>query len=224
MSKDSLVAEEAEKYDEQRLQEVETHRLRTLDEIYTFDAASEQNFTDTQLLTFIMRGEDWALAEIRDRYARLVFSIALRTLHDQDSAEEVVQQVFTKVWQRARDYHAERGKFSSWVSTIAYHQCIDELRHRRVPFFSDAVDWESLDDRASDNRSAPDEQDRVDQVWIREALQQIPAQERMIIELAYWGGMSQREIAGYYHLPLGTVKTRMRLGMQRLKLLLQQSI
>lgn len=224
MSKDSLVAEEAEKYDEQRLQEVETHRLRTLDEIYTFDAASEQNFTDAQLLTYIMGGEDWALAEIHDRYARLVFSIALRTLHDEASAEEVVQQVFIKVWQRAQDYQAERGKFSSWLSTIAYHQCIDELRHRHAPVITDSVDWESLDQLVVVDRSVPDEKDRVDQVWIREALQQIPAQERTVIELAYWGGMSQREIADHYHIPLGTVKTRMRLGMQRLKLLLQESI
>src|SRR5574339_449073 len=100
--------------------------------IPTLGPADEQVFTDTQLLDLIACGENWALSELHDRYARLVFSIARRTLSDQASAEEIVQQVFTKVWRHAREYRVERGKFSSWVSTITHHQCIDELRRRPV--------------------------------------------------------------------------------------------
>ncbi|MCI0552390.1 MAG: hypothetical protein L0287_15675, partial [Anaerolineae bacterium] len=83
----------------------------------TLEATDEQIFTDAQLLALIGRGENWALSEIHTRYARLVFSIALKILNDQASAEEIVQQVFTKVWRHARHYQVERGKFSAWVGT-----------------------------------------------------------------------------------------------------------
>ena len=185
---------------------------------------AEQIFTDAQLLALIIHGKNWALSEIYDRYARLVFSIALKTLNDQASAEEIVQQVFTKVWRHARDYRVERGKFSTWVITITHHQCIDELRRRRVHPMTNASYWESLDGSASDDDPAQDAQDRFEQAQVRRALQQIPAEQRMVIEMAFWGGMSHREIALHCHSPLGTVKTRLRLGMQRLKLILQDSV
>ena len=188
------------------------------------EATDEQIFTDVQLLAFIARGENWALSEIYDHYAGLAFSIALKILNDQASAEEIVQQVFTKVWRHARDYRVERGKFSTWVSTITRHQCIDELRRRRVRAITDPGYWESLDRSASDDGPARDAQDIFEQARVREALQQIPTQERMVIELAFWGGMTHREIALHCHSPLGTVKTRLRTGKQRLKLLLQESV
>jgi len=184
----------------------------------------QQIFTDAQLLALIGRGENWALSEIHDRYGRLVLSIALKTLNDQASAEEIVQQVFTEVWRHARDYRVERGKFSTWVSTITRHQCIDELRRRRVRPITDPSDWESFNQLASDDGPARDEQDTFEQIRVHEALQQIPTQERIVIELAFWGGMTHREIALHCHAPLGTVKTHLRLGMQRLKSLLQESV
>ncbi|MCI0555090.1 MAG: sigma-70 family RNA polymerase sigma factor [Anaerolineae bacterium] len=185
------------------------------------ETTDEQIFTDAQLLALIVRGKNWALSEIHARYARFVFSIALKTLNDQASAEEIVQQVFTKVWRHARDYRVERGKFSTWVGTITRHQCIDELRRRRAHATADPGYWESLDQFAANDDSA---QDILEQAWVRQALQRIPTQQRIVIELAFWGGMTHREIALHCHSPLGTVKTRLRLGMQRLKLLLQESI
>ena len=190
----------------------------------TRDAIDKHIFTDAQLLTFIGRGENWALSEIYQRYARLVFSIAFKTLNDQANAEEIVQQVFTKVWRHAQDYHVERGKFSTWVSTITHHQCVDELRRRHENTITYPSYWESLILSASDDGPQSSEQDTFEQVRVREALQQIPLQQRIVIELAFWGGMSHREIALHCHSPLGTVKTRFRLGMQRLKLLLQESV
>ena len=191
--------------------------------IPTLGAAGEQIFTDGQLLALIGRGENWALSEIHARYAGLVFSIALKTLNDQASAEEIVQQVFTEVWRHARDYRVERGKFSTWVMSISHHQCIDELRRRRVRPMTDPGDWESLDRLAGNDDPVQHEQATFEQARIRAALQQLPAQQRTVIELAFWGGMTQREIALHCRSPLGTVKTRLRLGMQRMKLLLQES-
>src|SRR5262245_61793931 len=109
------------------------------------EATNQQILTDAQLIDLIVRGENWALSEIHDRYIRLVFSLALKTLNDQASAEEIVQQVFTEVWRQARRYRLERGKFSAWVSTITRHLCIDELRRRRVRPTTEPGDWESLD-------------------------------------------------------------------------------
>lgn len=190
----------------------------------TLDAIDKHIFSDAQLLTLIGRGENWALSEIYQRYARLVFSIAFKTLNDQASAEEIVQQVFTKVWRHAKDYRVERGKFSTWVSTITHHQCVDELRRQHENTITYPSYWESLILSASDDGPRSSEQDTFEQVRVREALQQIPLQQRIVIELAFWGGMSHREIALHCHSPLGTVKTRFRLGMQRLKLLLQESV
>src|SRR5215208_3284822 len=183
----------------------------------------KQIFTDAQLLALIGCGENWALSEIYTRYAGLVFSIALRTLSDRASAEEIVQQVFTQVWRYARQYRLERGKFSAWVSTITRHQCIDEFKRRRIAPVIDPDDWESIDWLADTEGRAQDAQDIFEQISIREALQRIPSQQRIVIESAFWGEMTQQEIALHCHAPLGTIKTRFRLGKQRLKLLLQES-
>ena len=118
------------------------------------EAIDKQSFTDAQLLALIGRGENWALSEIHARYARLVFSIALKILNEQASAEEIVQQVFTEVWRHARHYRLQRGKFSAWVSTITRHQCIDELRRRRVRPTTEPGDWESLDRLAGNDDPA----------------------------------------------------------------------
>lgn len=190
----------------------------------TFEVIDKQIYTDAQLLALIGHDENWALSEIHARYARLVFSIALKILNDRASAEEIVQQVFTVVWRQAQHYRLERGKFSAWASTITRNQCIDELRRRRIRPMTNPGYWESLDQLAANDDPAQDVQAIFEEARIRKALQQIPTQERIVIELAFWGEMTHREIALHCHSPLGTVKTRLRLGMQRLKLLLQESV
>ena len=188
------------------------------------EVTDQQVLTDAQLLALIARGENWALSEIYDRYTWLVFSLALKILNDRASAEEIVQQVFTKVWRSARDYRVERGKFSTWLMSITHHQCIDELRRRRVRPVTQPGDEELLYELVSDDDPAQAVQYTFELAHIREALQQIPAEQRIVIELAFWGGLTQQEIAMYCHSPLGTVKTRLRLGMQRLKRLLPEAV
>jgi RNA polymerase sigma-70 factor (ECF subfamily) len=189
--------------------------------VSTLEANNEQILTDAQLLAFIGRGENWAVSEIYTRYVELVFSIAFRILSDSASADEIVQGVFTRVWRHARDYRSERGKFSSWLIKISRHLCIDELRRRRVrPVTQPGAD-ELLSELESDDHPWPDTEAAFQRTRVREALQQIPKEQRIVIELAFWEGMTQQEIALHCHAPLGTIKTRFRLGMQRLKLLLQ---
>jgi RNA polymerase sigma-70 factor, ECF subfamily len=187
------------------------------------EAIQAQIFTDAQLLTLIGHGENWALSEIYNRYASLVFSIALRTLSDRASAEEIVQVVFMKVWRHAQKYRAERGKFSSWLINISRHECIDELRRRRVRPVTRPGDEKLLATLASDDNSLPDTQAALERAHVREALQKIPPKQRVVIELAFWGGMTHQQIALHCQSPLGTIKTRFRLGIQRLKLLLQET-
>jgi len=108
--------------------------------------------------------------------------------------------------------------------SITRHQCIDELRRRRVRPVTQLSDEELLYKLVSDDDPAQAVQYTFEQARVREALQQIPAEQRIVIELAFWGGLSQREIAVYCHSPLGTVKTRSRLGLRRLKRLLPESV
>jgi RNA polymerase sigma-70 factor (ECF subfamily) len=182
----------------------------------------DTELSDAQLLALIARGENWALTDIYDRYVRLVFSHALKILNDRASAEEIVQQVFTKVWRGARDYRAERGKFSTWVINIARHQCIDELRRRRARPIMESGDELQLSGRASADDTAEAAQDTFEQQRVRTALRQIPAEQRIVIELVFYGGLTHQEIALRCHAPLDTVKTRLRLGLQRLRPILQE--
>ena len=177
-------------------------------------------YTDEQLVVALTRGETWAMTAIYDRYARLVYSLALRMLNDRAAAEEVVQEVFVKVWRRAREYDAPRGKFSAWLTGIAHHHAIDELRRRRArPIASE--DEDALADIAAATPTPDDAaQASFERQRILDALQEIPAEQRCCIEMAYFEGYTQEEISGRLGEPLGTVKTRMRLGMQKLKVLL----
>ncbi|MEW5717815.1 MAG: sigma-70 family RNA polymerase sigma factor [Chloroflexota bacterium] len=177
-------------------------------------------YTDEQLMVALIRGETWAMTALYDRYARLVYSLALRMLSDRAAAEEVVQEVFVKVWQRAREFDAQRGKFSAWLTGIAHHHAIDELRRRRArPVASD--DEDALANVAAVDPTPDDAaQTSLERRRIVDALQEIPAEQRRCIEMAYFEGYTQEEISERLSEPLGTVKTRMRLGMQKLKVLL----
>jgi len=178
--------------------------------------------SDAELILLVSKNESWALAEIYTRYSRLVFSLSLKILNDRSSAEECVQEVFVKVWRRARDYQADRGKFSSWLTGITHHHAIDELRRRRVR--PSAAGDETAAANVMDEGPAP--MDRAVQSMehrrIVDALGTIPAEQRRTIEMAYFEGFTQQEIADRLGEPLGTVKTRMRLGMQKLKVILDE--
>jgi RNA polymerase sigma-70 factor (ECF subfamily) len=180
-------------------------------------------YTDDQLISAIRKGEGWAMTALYDRYARLVFSLALRILNDRAAAEETVQEVFVKVWRRSKDFDVTRGKFSSWLSGITHNHAIDELRRRRVrPVASE--DEDAMAEVVSDG-PAPLELalQSLEHRRIVAALEQIPAEQRQPIEMAYFEGFTQQEISDRLKEPLGTVKTRMRLGMQKLKSLLDES-
>lgn len=172
---------------------------------------------DADLVRAMAGGDGHALAATYDRYGRLVHSLALRIVGDAAEAEDVVQDVFLQAWQQAGRFEASRGSVPAWLLAMARSRAIDRLRarqsrpegHRADQDFELAADAGLLPDRhAIDVQHAG---------RVREALHQLPGLQRVAIELAYFEGLTHAEIAARLEQPLGTVKTRIRTGLLRLR-------
>ena len=167
-------------------------------------------------------GDQQALASLYDATSRTVYGLLLRILADASAAEEVLLDVYAQVWRQAASYSAERGSPLAWLTTIARSRAIDRLRRGRL----EQQRTEPLDLSASRFAAAgasveEDVQSRETGAFVRAALDSLAPEQREVIELAYYGGMSHSEIAAARGLPLGTVKTRTRLGMMRLREMLR---
>lgn len=176
---------------------------------------------DDVLLTAVPGRSEAALKSLYERYADLVYTVALRIVGDRDLAQEVLQDVFFRCWQRAETFKPERGHLGGWLIGIARNRAVDLLRgsqHRAR--LRELGSWAL--DGAEDKHS---QTDPLDQLALRQvmktALEALPAVQRQAIELAFYGGFTQAEIAEAMATPLGTVKTRIRDGMQRLRGLLR---
>jgi RNA polymerase sigma-70 factor (ECF subfamily) len=169
------------------------------------------------LVELVATGDQSALATLYDATNRLIYSLILRVLSDVSSAEEVLVDVYTQVWRQAASYDANRGAPLAWMATIARSRAIDRLRsgwqdqRRKEPL-------EVLGD-APANAASPEETTAAAerQRFVREALNLLTPEQREVIELAYYSGLSHSEIAEKLKQPLGTVKTRTRLGMMKLR-------
>jgi RNA polymerase sigma-70 factor, ECF subfamily len=178
--------------------------------------------TDEQLMTLVLRRQEAALGAIYDRYIRLVYAVALRITGDRETAEEVVQDVFQNVWQAAGSFQPGVGSFVAWLMGIARHRAIDATRSKRE---RGRAREQTLDDlRPADDASSLDREvaQRLLRDAVREALEALPINQRQTIELAYYGGLTRAEIAERLNEPLGTVKTRLRLGLLKLRDMLHQ--
>jgi RNA polymerase sigma-70 factor (ECF subfamily) len=176
--------------------------------------------SDADLIGRTSSGDARALEVLYDRYARVVFAFALRIVGDRQLAEELLQEVFFRAWQQGAAFRSSRGTFATWLLSITHNMAIDEVRkRRRRPQKADSEEPESILAAVLDTNP-----DVEDEVWltilrerITEAMAQLPSAQREAIELAYFQGLTQREIAERLGEPLGTIKTRMRLGMQKLR-------
>jgi len=166
--------------------------------------------TDGDLIVRIADGDRNAFEELYRRYARPVLGLALRRIGDRGRAEDAVQDAFAAVWRSARSYKPERGAGAPWLYTVARNAIVDGLRRTPEPA-AEAPDMPSPE-------TGPPE--RAEASWlawrVHRALEELPEHERPVIELAYYGGLSQSEIAEFLSLPLGTVKTRTRAALARL--------
>ena len=169
-----------------------------------------------ELILQLARGDRRAFGRFYDAYASLVFSLALRLLRDRAAAEDLLQEVFFQVWRDASNYSAARGSPEAWLVTITRSRGIDRLRSRRrrdrrlVPM--EAGSGKTYDAAVESGAGAAEAR-----VTVNSALARLPENQRRVLELAYFDGMSQTEIADYMKEPLGTVKTRMRTALQRLR-------
>jgi RNA polymerase sigma-70 factor (ECF subfamily) len=172
--------------------------------------------SDSHLIERVAGGDRDAFTELYRRFARPVLAMALRQLGDNGRAEEAAQETFAAVWRSARSYKPERGSASAWLYAVARHAIIDRARQRREP----AVE---VPEEASAEATPEEQAESAWLTWrVHAALEQLPERERAVLELAYWSGLSQTEIASYLDVPLGTVKTRTRTGLARLAGLLDE--
>jgi RNA polymerase sigma-70 factor (ECF subfamily) len=180
------------------------------------------------LVARLAHGDERALEPLYDRYGRLVFSLALRIVHDGPTAEEVTQEVFVRLWRSAASFAPERASVQTWLLRITHNLALNEVRRRQSrPVADERFDWEVQGAALPDPHG---EADPAVAAWAREraeaiqhALAQLPDLQRRAIELAFFGGLSQAEVAAAVGDPLGTVKSRIRIGMQRLKELLSSA-
>ena len=181
--------------------------------------SAESHAADRDCLRRMAAGDGTGAAGLYDRHARTIYSLVLRILGDEGDAEDVVQEVFAQAWRQAARYDASRGAVVAWMLAIARTRAIDMLRARRArPEGQPRESEQTVGSLPAPGLDAATELLDAEQVRrVQRALGELPTLQRAAIELAYFEGLSQREIAQQLEQPLGTVKTRIRLGLMKLR-------
>ena len=173
---------------------------------------------DGELLARVAERDRAAFELLYHRYVRSVFGLALRRLGDRGRAEDAVQETFAAIWRSASSYRPERGAAGAWLYTVARNAIVDRFRSAGAPAAE-------LPELAADTPGPAEHAESADAAWrVHRALEELPRRERDVLELAYWSGMSQSEVAEYLDVPLGTVKTRTRSALSRLADLLEEEL
>lgn len=177
---------------------------------------------DARLVQRIVAGDSTALGELYDRFGRPAYSLARRICADEGLAEDVVQEVFLAFWRDPSRFDPARGKFGTWLLTLVHHKSVDAvrresaIRRRTVPADEDGAEWSAPPGPGADEAAIGS----LVAGQVRDALTRLPAEQRRVLALAYYGGYTQREVATLTGVPLGTVKSRMFTGVARLRSLL----
>src|SRR5262245_45224438 len=183
------------------------------------------HLTDEALVALVARGDETALAELYDRIGRVAYGLAYRVLRDEGLAQDAVQEAFLTVWRTASTYSPARAKASTWGLTLVHRRAVDlvrrEERRRAEPLEQD-LDRGSLREVSREGTAEEAAWLRFERERVQEALRRLPDAQREAIELAYYGGYSQAELAEKLGQPLGTIKSRMFTGLARLRELLDE--
>jgi RNA polymerase sigma-70 factor (ECF subfamily) len=184
-------------------------------------------FRDDELMERVGQRDLGAFEALYDRYGDLVYSVSLRVVGDTYIAEDVTQDVFVRVWRRPDQFDLNRGKFVTWLLSVTRNRSIDHqrsmsrrMRHETLPATDEEEDILPAGDERDDPAFAAVLSD--ERAAVRSALEVLPAEQKLAISLAYFGGLTQQEVATRLGQPLGTVKTRIRLGMQKMRGALQE--
>jgi RNA polymerase sigma-70 factor (ECF subfamily) len=188
--------------------------------------AEYQELEDRRLIQRTALGDKEALEELYTRYSTGVYSLARFMLRHEALAEEATQDIFLNIWLKASSYNPDRGEPRAWIMSVAHHKIVDIIRSRRRNIaVTDPKEYETLDLLPSGQMATDEEAElNLERERIREALSALPPAQREVIVLAYYEGYSQSEIAQKLNQPLGTVKTRVRLAMQKLRAQLEQDV
>lgn len=194
----------------------------------SYSVSDHQSQDDEGLMRLIAKGRQEALSELYDRHARLAFSLALHTTGDPASAEEITQDVFVRAWERAGQYRPDQGTVRTWLASIARHRAIDHLRRLGARAEGQSVSWDEIEDgpgmEMSSGSTQPEAELSMMRAEVRAAVAQLPEEQKQALALAYFRGHTQEEIATALGVPLGTVKTRIRLAMDKLRTALRDQV
>ncbi|MGH2568592.1 MAG: sigma-70 family RNA polymerase sigma factor [Bacteroidota bacterium] len=181
---------------------------------------TERNKHDLDLLTRVQRRDQQALSKLYDRYAPLLYTLTLRIVTTAEEAEDVLQDVFLQVWNRSSTYVKERGTVYSWVVTLCRNKAIDRVRSKRYKQQSKEIKLDEAEAVADTQMTMNPHQAVVLKEYqeiVAAARKKLSAIEAKILDLSYFGGYSQTEISKMLRMPLGTVKTKMRQGMMKMR-------
>ena len=177
------------------------------------------HLSDEALVALLARGDEGALAELYDRFGAVSFGLALRVVRDAALAEDAVQEAFLTVWRTASRFVAERGKARTWILTLVHRRAVDVVRREQTRRTDPLKEQPESGGRTAEEEAWL----RLERTRVQEALKRLPDQQREAIELAYYGGFTQSELADRLGEPLGTVKSRMFTGLSRLRELLEET-
>jgi RNA polymerase sigma-70 factor (ECF subfamily) len=182
-----------------------------------------RSLDDEELMLRLRHRDLEAFRTLYERYGSLVYSTCLRVVRDSHIAEDMVQEIFLRIWRKPESFAAERGRFSTWITSVTRNRAVDEVRSRNRRFRNETASPEEQERElpgAETNDPALTAELSDRRRMILTAMADLPAEQRQVIELAYFGGLTQQEISERMSQPLGTVKTRIRLGMQKLRVAL----
>lgn len=180
--------------------------------------------SDEELMVCVLARQERALDILYNRYAPMVMGVALKIVKDPLTAEEVVQESFWRVWERAESFRQRRGSFAAWLFGLSRNLAIDQWRRIRVrpQAARSTAEQEKLERQMDSNPSVPEVAwATIQQNQVRAAMLSLPNDQRQVIEMAYFNGLTRQEIAAETNIPLGTIHTRARLALQKLRQLLQ---
>lgn len=199
-------------------QDIDSRSMNPSERELSYSGETRSNTDDVALIRRMVDADETALGALYDRWVPSLYSVVLHLLRDADDAEDVVEETFWQAWRKASSYEPSKGAVSTWLLTIGRRKALDRLRAKKRNREDPAGRDRNFADFAS---TAPDPAQDTEGSELREhvraALRELPPDQREVLELGYFNGMSQAEIADATGHPLGTVKTRMRLAMQKLR-------
>ncbi len=188
------------------------------------ESNSNDVISDERLIDAIAKGDMLAMETLYERYRYPFFSLAYRITANKLVSEDLVQMAFFAIWRNRMSYSQDTGCVRNWLLSIMHFRVLDYLRHRHYCAKWKEIPWEEVESTEALLQPDPWEETwRLEQATlVREAMQSLPGEQRSVIELAYFEELTQEEIANYCHIPLGTAKSRLRLGLLRLKRVLSE--